>query len=244
MKKLSVVSLILAAVMFIASGCTLFDIPYNPIWDYDYSEMALVQLEPPYEGQPLIKVYTSFGEFDAMLFPIYAPNTVANFIARIEDGFYLNKPVLSLINDEYFLTGALNEEITQGMTNDGKLIPNEYSVNLWPFKGSMLAISGRQGYGDSRFIVIGGFPLDEESAEAMSNTVGRDGTKLFPDELMEAFNDNESIPGIIGMYTIFGQITDGFDVLDELLSAETDDTTKRPIEEILIEKIELSYYKS
>jgi len=241
MKKFLIIFLTLIFILLTVSGC-FFDMPRNPIWDYDYSEMKLVQLEPPYEGQPMVTVYTTHGEFTAMLFPEYAPNTVANFIARIEDGFYENKPILSIIEDQYFLTGALNEDISQGMTNDGKLIPNEYSVNLWPFKGAMLAIAGRQGFGDSRFITIGGFPFDEESAAAMNNAEKRDGTKLFPEELMEAFEENESIPGIIGAYTIFGQITDGFDVLDKLLSLEAYFETKRPLDEVFIEKIELSEY--
>jgi len=241
MKKIFILFLALLTVLLTASGC-FFDMPSNPIWDYDYSEMKLVQLEPPYAGQPIVTVYTTHGEFTAMLFPEYAPNTVANFIARIEDGFYENKPILSIIQNQYFLSGALDEDISRGMTNDGKLIPNEYSVNLWPFKGAMLSIAGRQGFGDSRFIVIGGFPFDEESAEAMNNAVKRDDTKLFPAELIEAFEQNESIPGIIGAYTIFGQITDGFDVLDKLLALQSDFETKRPLDEVFIEKIELSEY--
>jgi peptidyl-prolyl cis-trans isomerase B (cyclophilin B) len=217
--------------------------PRNPVWDYDYSDMRLVQLEPPREGQPLITIHTEFGEITAMLFPDYAPNTVANFIARVEDGFYENKPVVALINGEIIFTGAYDEDGHQGMTGDGKLIPNEYSVNLWPFKGSMLAFSGRQGFGDSRFWLIGGVPLSEENAEAMRNTFHRDQTRLFPEELIEALDKHENLPGAMGMYTIFGQMTDGFDVLDEILLQPIRDDSSKPLEEILIIKIELSEYR-
>lgn len=223
-------------------GCFFYDMPRNPVWDYNYSEMDLVQLQPPHEGQPMITVHTAYGEITAMLFPEHAPNTVANFIERIEDGFYENKPVVALIKGEILFTGAYDEEGHQGMTNDGKLIENEYSVDLWPFKGSMLAFSGRQGFGDSRFWLIGGVPLSDENADAMRNTVRSDETKLFPEELITALDEHESLPGAMGMYTIFGHMTGGFDVLDKLLSLPTEEESSRPLDEILIEKIVLWEY--
>ncbi|MCL2639086.1 MAG: peptidylprolyl isomerase [Oscillospiraceae bacterium] len=242
MKKCLILALLFAVAAFTFSGCLFSNMPRNPVWDYDYSQMNLIQLEPPHENQPIVTIYTEFGEMTAMLFPEYAPNTVDNFIARIEDGFYDNKPILALIENEFLFTGANDEEGQQGMTNDGKLIPNEYSVNLWPFKGSLLAFSGRQGFGDSRFLIIGGVPMTDETAEQMRETVRRDETRLFPEELIEAFYKTDSLPGAMGAYTIFGQLIDGFEVLDELLSMPTEETTSRPLEEILIEKIELSYY--
>jgi peptidyl-prolyl cis-trans isomerase B (cyclophilin B) len=240
MKKLLIIMLLAALTL---TGCISFNIPRNPVWDYDYTQMQLVQLEPPREGQPIITIYTEFGEITAMLFPEYAPNTVANFISRIEDGFYENKPVVALINGEIIFTGAYDDEGHQGMTNDGRLIANEHSVNLWPFKGAMLAFSGRQGFGDSRFWLIGGVPMSEENAEAMRSTVHRNGTRLFPDELIDALDEHTSLPGAMGMYTIFGQMTGGFDVLDEILSQPTEEDSSKPLEQILIERIELSEYR-
>jgi peptidyl-prolyl cis-trans isomerase B (cyclophilin B) len=246
MKKLLILFFTLNAILLTATGCFFPDMPRirNPVWDYDYSRMNLVQLEPPREGQQIVTIYTTYGEITAMLFPEYAPNTVANFIARIENGFYDGKPVLTIVENEFLFSGAYDEEGLQGMTNDGMLIENEYSVNLWPFKGSLLSFAGRQGYGDSRFLMLGGVSLDEVSAGEMRNTVRSDGTALYPEELIQAFLDNKSLPGAIGLHTIFGQVIDGFDILDELLIAPTDEETKKPLEKILIEKIELSIYTS
>jgi peptidyl-prolyl cis-trans isomerase B (cyclophilin B) len=242
MKKYLTILLLLPAMLLTLSGCFMFDMPSNPVWDYDFTEMRLVQLEPPRAGQPIVTIYTELGEITAMLFPEYAPNTVANFIARIEDGFYTDKPVIALVESEFMFTGAYDEEGQQGMTDDGRLIPNEHSVNLWPFKGAMLAFSGRQGFGDSRFLIISGAPLSDADAEALRNTEHRNGTKLFPEELIKAFEENESLPGEMGRFTVFGQMTDGFDVLDEILSLPTDPETGIPLERFLIQKIELSYY--
>ncbi|MCL2694238.1 MAG: peptidylprolyl isomerase [Oscillospiraceae bacterium] len=243
MKKIFIVILTLSAVLITASGCFMFDQPYNPLLEYDFGEMRLIQLEPPAEGQPIVTVHTTEGTFTAMLFPEYAPKTVENFIERVNDGFYDEKPVFAISDGEFFLTGALNDEGTQGVTMDGRLIPNEYSVDLWPFKGSLMSFSGRPGYGDSRFFALGSKPFTDELSEELDAAVKQDGTRLFPKELIEAFSQNENLAEAMCGYTIFGQVIDGFDVLDIILSAETDSRTFRPLEDIIIEKIELSEYK-
>jgi len=240
MKKLLFTILSVAVVLTALSGCGLFNMPQNPIWEYDFTEMKLVQLEPPHENQPIITVYTTMGEFTAMLFPEYAPNTVNNFIERINDGFYTDKPIFALKESEYLFSGALDEAGSQGVTSDGKLIPNETSVNLWPFKGALLSYSARQGYGDSRFIAVGSVPFDEETEENIRSATRSDGSRLIPEELIQAFMETPNIAGFSGGYTIFGQIIDGFDTLDKLLAVKSDEETLRPLEDIKIDKIELS----
>ena len=239
MKKIILIFLILSLLL---SGCTLFGMPRNPIWDYDFSQMNLIQLEEPQEGQTIITVYTTLGVFSAMLFPEHAPKTVANFIERVEEGFYENRAVLAVREERYFLTGAFDSDGRQGVTSDGKLIPNEYSADLWPFKGAMLSYSGREGFGDSRFLVVGSVPFTEEMESSMRSAKKSDGSQLLPDELIKAFAENDSIAEFSARYTIFGQVIDGFDVLDKLLTIPTGDNT-RPLEEHFIEKIEISQWK-
>jgi peptidyl-prolyl cis-trans isomerase B (cyclophilin B) len=215
----------------------------SPIWDYDFSQMNLVQLEPPKAGQPIVTVETAFGEFKAMLFPDDAPNTVENFIARVEEGFYDNKPVIGLSQGQFFISGALNEEGNQGVTMDGELIANEYSVNLWAFKGSLLSFSGTEEYGDSRFVVIGSYPYTEESDAEMRAFTRSDGSKLFPDELLDALSETPNIVNYSGRYTVFGQIFEGMDTLDKILAQPVAEDKQAPLERILIDKITLTYHE-
>jgi len=232
--------ILMAVVLFSFTGCFgMFNRTQNPIWLYDYSGLRLVQLEPPQPGQPIITVYTSHGEFTAMLFPEYAPNTVENFMTRVEEGFYNDKPVFGLVTDMYFLSGAYDEDGQQGVTKDGRLIPNENSVNLWPFKGSLMAFSGRQGFGDSRFLVCGSEEVTAAGVEELKSATRPDGTQLLPDELLTAFRENECMLGLMGAFTIFGQVIDGMDTIDVILALNTDDRN-RPTDEIYIERIELS----
>jgi peptidyl-prolyl cis-trans isomerase B (cyclophilin B) len=244
MKRKILPVLIIITTLLSVSGCAgMFGMNANPIWEYDFSEMRLVQLESPQEGQPIAIIHTTYGEFTAVLYPEYAPKTVENFIARIEDGFYVDRPIFGLVEEMFFLTGAHDINGQQGISQDGRLIPNENSVNLWPFKGSLMAFSNRQGYGDSRFLVSGSAEFTDEELEEIRGITKRDGSRLIPEELLTAFIENESMAGFMGGYTIFGQIIDGMETLDKILSLKSDDDN-RPLEAIFIEKIELSEYKS
>lgn len=250
MKKIFCLALAIIGMTFTLGGCDFFQGTPSVISSYDFSEMRLVQLEKPYEGQPLITVETSLGTFKAVLYPEYAPNIINNFTKRIKEGFYTHKSIFAIMNEAYFLTGANNEEGTSGLTDDGNPIANEYSVNLWPFKGALMSFyGGETGFGDSRFFVVGNVPFSEEDAEELrsikSESSGETAAEqLVPEELIQAFIKNECVVGLSGVYTVFGQTIEGFDVLDKLLVLPSDEETSKPLEDVFIEKIELSEYKS
>ena len=105
----------------------------NALGSYDFTEMNLVQLDKPADGQDVAVIETNVGTITAVLYAEFAPNTVANFKKRAEEGFYDGKPFFALQKGIYAITGASNDEGTEGITDDGKYIENECSVNLWPF---------------------------------------------------------------------------------------------------------------
>nr|MDE5563739.1 peptidylprolyl isomerase [Oscillospiraceae bacterium] len=54
----------------------------------DPETLELTQTEDIEEGAPIAIVTTSLGEIRAVLYPEYAPETVAQFIRLAEDGYY------------------------------------------------------------------------------------------------------------------------------------------------------------
>ena len=138
------------------SGCSMLgNQTTNALGTYDFTQMDLVQLNKPSEGQDVAVIETNLGTITAVLYAEFAPKTVANFKKRAEEGFYDGKPFFALQKGIYAITGASNDEGTEGVTDDGKFIENECSVNLWPFKGALLGYSSQQGYSDSRFFFTG-----------------------------------------------------------------------------------------
>ena len=245
MKKVLILFITFSLVLLSMSGCMFApNRPYNPIWDYDFSQMKLIQLEPPVQGQTIVTINTTLGSFKAMLFEEYAPNTVKNFLDRIEEGFYENREIFGAVEGEFFSTGFYDKEGLQGVTGDGKLIPNEYSVNLWPFKGSLISFSRTIGFGDSRFIVSGSTPFTEEDAKEFRDVKRSDGSRLLPEELVKAFEENGNMAKELSVaFTIFGQVIEGFDVLELLMSIPTEEDTARTIEEHYIINIEVSKWQ-
>ncbi len=241
-KLITAIAGVLAAVSF--TGCSFLQ-PHstNAMGSYDFTAMDLIQLKEPAEGQDVVIIETTEGTMTAVLYTEYAPNMISNFKNRIEEGFYDNKPFVALQQGIYGLTGASNEDGTEGVSDDGKLIPNECSVNLWPFKGAMLGYSTQMGYCDSRFFFCGAREITEEDLKELRGYTSEEtGEQIIPESLLEAFIDRGSVPGFGASYTVFGQVINGFDTLDKILWAESNKENMRPVKEILIKKMTLDTY--
>lgn len=242
-KLAAVLAGIIAVTAF--SGCSMFgNQTTNALGSYDFSQMNLVQLDKPSDGQDVAVIKTNLGTITAVLYAEFAPNTVANFKKRAEEGFYDGKPFFALQKGIYAITGASNDEGTEGITDDGKYIENECSVNLWPFKGALLGYSSQQGYSDSRFFFTGALELTEDNKKELRGYTDQEtSAQVIPEELITAFEKRGSVPGFAGTYTVFGQVINGFETLDKILWSESDKNTMKPLEEIKIVKVTLDTYK-
>jgi len=227
------------------SGCSMLGgQTTNALGSYDFTEMNLVQLDKPADGQDVAVIETNVGTITAVLYAEFAPNTVANFKKRAEEGFYDGKPFFALQKGIYAITGASNNEGTEGITDDGKYIENECSVNLWPFKGALLGYSTQQGYSDSRFFFTGALEITEENKKELRGYTNQEtSAQVIPEELITAFEKRGSVPGFAGAYTVFGQVINGFDVLDKILWTDSDKSNMKPLEELKIVKVTLDTYK-
>lgn len=244
MKK-RIISLIAAvtAMTLMLSGCSLFSSgTTSALGTYDFSKMNLVQLQEPTDGQPMAIFSTAYGEFRVVLYPEYAPNTVANFIARVNEGFYDGKDVFAIYKDAYFMTGSEKEDGSTGVSEDGKPIANECSVDLWPFKGSLLAFNEVKGYGDSRFFVINDYPLTDEEVTQLRGYTDENGNQALPEELITSFINVGSIAHIAGTYTVFGQTVQGLDVIEKICALSSDEETLKPADKVVIDKVVMSEY--
>ena len=244
MKKIFIavaaISVIIAVVMITAINNSKGS---NAMSSYNFDEMDLVQLEAPKDGQMMAVIDTTEGVIKAVLYPEYAPNTVDNFVARANEGFYNNKSVYAIINECLFMTGSYNEEGTQGFTNDGNPIANENNVDLWTFKGALCSYSGQTGYGDSRFYIVDEFPVTEEEFAELRSRKNEDGEQIVPEELLTAYAEHKGIIHLAGTHTVFGQTIEGFEVIEKICDSEYDAETMRPVNEIKINSITITEYK-
>lgn len=241
-KKTAAVLSLAAAAAILCGGCSLFGgTPRSAVLDYDFSEFELVQLEEPEEGRLAAVVQTSMGDITVVLYPEYAPKAVENFVSRAKEGYYDNNKIYENYEKLFIATGSATNGQT-GVTDDGNLIENEYSPKLWPFKGALCAYSLTAGYFDSRYFFCNTYEEFTEKQISDLRSVTRNGEQLFPDELVDAWVEQGSLPNLSGFYTVFGQITDGMDVFEKIIDAEYNTETYVPIDDIIVYHVEITEY--
>lgn len=231
--------------VFMLSGCFGIgddsDLTPSTVRTYDYSKMHLVQLDEPYDGQPTAEIETTLGTIKAVLYPEYAPNTVSNFVNRANEGFYNGKDIYCILEKAMFMSGSADDSRNSGVTEDGELIVNEYSVDLWPFKGAIMSFNGHAGYGDSRFFVVDEMPLSEDDMAQLREFTNNNGEHL-PEELLTAFTEKGVVIDFSGAYTVFAQTIEGFDVIKKICAVEVSGDLSLPVEPIYINKITIGEY--
>ncbi len=237
-----------AALMLTMTGCTITSSRYNAMEDYDFSQMELIQLQPPKEGDTIAIVDTSMGEIRVVLYEEQAPNTVAAFIEQAQAGKYDNIPVYGIMTDVYFLTGGKENKhgMYVGRDSDEELVANEYSVDLWPFRGALISFSEKVGYGDSRWYIVNtdAANLTEEAIGELKNSVSEIEDPIAQANLLNLFDKFYEVGGVFGLAgtcTVYGQTYEGFDVIEAICAVKADENN-RPTKEVMINSVTISEY--
>lgn len=207
-----------AACTLLASGMLSGCMPADAT-GIDPEQIEFIQCDEIQEGAQIAVIDTTLGEIKLELFEDEAPNTVQHFKKLVNDGFYNNKPIIlegeintiiSGYTDEYGKEGAL-------ATENGKKLEAEVTPNLWHFSGSVSAwgeTSSRFSstiLQDSRFFILGTIPADAEMVSQMEEY-------KYPQKVIDQYKTYGGLPNFTGTYTVFGQIYEGLDVVDEILT--------------------------
>lgn len=158
----------------------------------------------------------NFGKIKMELYQEYAPNTVANIVKLVENGYYTDKVIFGKNTlCLYFGTNEDgNEEIPQASFVDSSIGANSEQDFAYSIPGEFLQ---------------NGFKQNSLCHEKGVVTLIRDnyGSAL----LEEGYNSGiskmgiimeETAPNLNGTYAAFGKITEGFEILEDLyLNSET-----------------------
>lgn len=252
MKKIIKKAAAAAAILFTVStfsGCWA-STPPNGMTTYKFKEMNMdfIQLSPPKEGDKIAIFDTDYGEIRAVLYEQYAPQTVAAFEERVGNGRYNDMPIAGVAEDMYFMTGGeFNEKGGYvGRKSNTELILNEYSVDLWPFKGSLIGYSEKEGYSDARWMICFDdkisntqSQIEELKSGALQKEDPVERSKMV--ELFDKFYEIGGVFGMAGMCTVFGQTYKGFDVIEKLVNIPTDENGKAT-EEVMVKSVTISEF--
>ncbi len=211
------------------------------------------QFAEPEEGDTYARInIKDFGAITVRFFEKEAPLAVENFVTHAKDGYYDGVTFHRVIKDFMIQGGDPDGTGRGGESIWGKNFEDEFADGLHPFRGALcMANSGADTNGSQFFIVQAGaesiLQLDELLNEEYKGQVtlaqyieGAYGTKLTEEEV-EAYKLHGGTPWLYRHHTVFGQVLEGYDVLDAVAAVETDEDDK-PLTSVVIESIEILEY--
>ena len=80
--------------------------------------------------------------------------------------------------------------------------------------------------------------VQEKASLKMFDYLTSQGDFKFTDEQVNAYKTTGGVPRLDGTYTVFGEVTEGFDVVDKIASVPTDASDK-PVTDVKILKIKI-----
>ena len=162
----------------------------------------------------MIKIKTNYGDITAELFSEKAPETVGNFLKYAEEDFYNGTIFHRVIRDFMIQGGGFDEEFNKKDTRAP--ISNEASNGLKNKRGTL----------------------------AMARTsVPHSATSQFFINLKDNHFLDHYMPSGDGWgYAVFGEVTDGMDVVDKIGAVTTHNRGRMgdvPVENVVIEDVEI-----
>ena len=202
------------------------------------------QLAAPEAGEEIAIMHTNHGEIHIRLFPQFAPKTVENFFTHAKNGYYDGVVFHRVIPNFMNQTGDPTGTGMGGESIWGVSFECEPSHNLRHLRGAVsMANSGPDTNGSQFFIVQRSPGHDErlkklmENPDAPSNRGLRAGD-VWPPGMLEYYQEHGGTYHLDLNHTVFGQVFKGMDVVEAISVVETDEKD-RPIEDVIIDKIEI-----
>ena len=222
----------------------------------NYSESTFVQLEEPDDDATVVVFETTKGTIRAVLYEDEAPEYCEYFKELVNDGYFDNTYVCAIMktaegSEAGFIGGSKTED---GIANDdtnSKMKTIEVSPNLLPIKGSLCSLVKQGGtFTKSKAGSVVTFMNDVTNDEELDKNLEEQGDVNGLGKVTEIFKKYGGVPNYLQQYTVFGQVYDGWEVFDEIATAEitdegkedTDDKDYTPKEEIKFKKVYLSTY--
>lgn len=175
------------------------------------------------------------GTITVELYPEYAPNTVANFIALAKSGFYNELTFHRTIPSFMIQGGDPNGDGTGGakLSNIGESSEDSYSI-----EGEFILNGHTENTLKHEKGVISMARSDYSSIPSLTK-------KGYNSASSQFFIMTETNNSLDGQYAAFGKVTDGMTIVEDISNVEvetrdsedTEKTADRPLDPPVIEKI-------
>ena len=225
--------LIILTISIVLSGCSS-NIGKIVNGYTEIGNLKLEQIHLPKNGEEIALITTNMGEIKMKFFPEVAPKAVENFITLVKEGFY-NGMKFSRVEDNFLIQTGENEEYPDGKSIYGDFYEDECDLNYRHITGSVGLAKREENKNSSHFYIIVQDGIDEEYLEVMKE-LGEEG---YPKEVVKAYEALGGVPRLDLRFTIFAQVFYGMDTVRAINQVTVNPITKEPVEDVIIEKIEI-----
>ena len=202
----------------------------------------LFSCNPKNNNEPVIRFTTNHGKITVKLYP-ETPQHRDNFVKLVESGYYDGLLFHRVISEFMIQAGdpdSRNAEQTQslGSGDTPYTIPAEIIFPRYYHKKGALAAARQGDYTNpqrassgGQFYIVQGRTFSDEQLDMMQNQTG----VSYSAEQRNIYKTLGGTPHLDGQYTVFGEVTEGFDVIEKISRVKTGEMD-RPIENVRITK--------
>ncbi|WP_455660514.1 peptidylprolyl isomerase [Pradoshia sp.] len=197
----------------------------------DETMTVLPQFTEVQGNERLVEMVTNKGSIKIKLFPEQAPKAVENFLTHAENGYYDGLIFHRVINDFMIQGGDPNGTGTGGESIWGSPFEDEFTMDLFNFRGALSMANAGPGTNGSQFFIV-------QKNEVESNLRGQMEQAGYPAEAVEKYMEVGGTPWLDHRHTVFGQVVEGMDVVDDIAGTKVGPNDK-PVYDVVIEKINI-----
>ncbi|EJL1416947.1 peptidylprolyl isomerase [Staphylococcus pseudintermedius] len=183
------------------------------------------------ENEIKVIMHTNKGDMTLKLFPEIAPKTVQNFVELSKKGYYDGITFHRVINDFMIQGGDPTGTGMGGESIYGGPFEDEFSMNAFNLYGALSMANAGPGTNGSQFFIV---QMKEVPVQMVDQLV--DGG--WPKEIAEAYKEKGGTPWLDQKHTVFGQLIEGEDTLEDIASVKVGAQDK-PMYDVVIESIDI-----
>lgn len=190
--------------------------------------MTYPQLDLASVTGPKATIKTNHGDIKIQFFEKQAPMTVENFVRLAKRDYYNGTTFHRVISDFMIQGGDPKGNGTGGQSIWGHPFEDEFSPELFNIRGAVSMANSGPNTNGSQFFIVENKNMPKRFIKQLEDAG-------YPKEIIKAYKQGGT-PWLDGRHTVFGQVIDGMNVVDEIAKVEKDANDK-PVEDVVVEKI-------
>lgn len=192
------------------------------------------QISAPVKNDTVAVIKTNLGDIKVKFFPQHAPKAVENFITHAKNGYYNGIIFHRVIKDFMIQGGDPTGTGMGGQSIWGRSFEDEFTPELHNLCGALSMANAGPCTNGSQFFIVHASTAPESMIEQMSEL-----SESYPADCVAAYKQVGGTPWLDYHHTVFGQVYDGMDIVNNIASVAVDGRDK-PLDEVKIIEIEVS----